>query len=213
MHATSYKERISRKKNNLRGAATTAGAALAMSAIASSAEAAITYHLTPGVSGAYFRFNPITGETNTSNITSDTQYPIGAGFCGSQLLVDVQGFDNSTVHLGLLNESDVVDGNLSFTTNNYFISFAPYTTDSTYYIGFRFEQQGTGNDETYYGYFEVLSSSSFGTGQLVGYAIGGDNESVPVQPVPEPATIAYGLGALAMVGYLLFKRFRLKRRG
>ncbi|MDP0494920.1 MAG: hypothetical protein Q7Q73_01810 [Verrucomicrobiota bacterium JB024] len=184
-----------------------------MSAIASSAEAAITYHLTPGVSGAYFRFNPITGETNTSNITSDTQYPIGAGFCGSQLLVDVQGFDNSTVHLGLLNESDVVDGNLSFTTNNYFISFAPYTTDSTYYIGFRFEQQGTGNDETYYGYFEVLSSSSFGTGQLVGYAIGGDNESVPVQPVPEPATIAYGLGALAMVGYLLFKRFRLKRRG
>lgn len=213
MQAISYKERISRKKNNLQGAVTTAGAALAISAIASSAQGAISYHLTPGVSGAYFRFNPVTGETDTTTIVGDAQYPIGAGFCGSQLLVDAQGFDDSTVHLGLLSESDVVDGNLSFTTNNYYISFAPYTTDSTYYIGFRFEQQGTGNDETYYGYFEVLTSSSFGTGQLVGYAIGGDNEAVAVQAVPEPATIAYGLGALAMVGYLLLKRYRLKRRG
>jgi hypothetical protein len=48
---------------------------------------------------------------------------------------------------------------------------------------------------------------------LVGYAIGGNNEAVTVQAVPEPATIAYGLGALTMVGYLLLKRFGLKRRG
>ncbi|MBC2594166.1 hypothetical protein H5P28_07810 [Ruficoccus amylovorans] len=199
---SSYKDRIAARKSRLLAPSAVA-ATVALGSIASSAQAAISYHLTPGVSGGFLSLNPLTGDTSISFGVSDT-YPISAGACTTNLVLLNEGNLGSGLHTVMLSSGDIVDENLSYGTSDLTgRGTLPFGDD--FYIGFRFTGQGTNNDETYYGYMQLFSDTPNNI-ELIGYAIGGNNEAVPISPVPEPATYALGFGVLALMGCLLAKR-------
>ncbi len=186
------------------------GAAVAIGAIASTAQAAITYHETPGVSSSdAVGVNPLTGQAavlpfNPPFVSST--YPIAfwssGGFSDSGFS---NGDDSSSIHASALPVGSMVDGNLSYVTGNYLsLGSAP----SQFYVAFRYQNQGVGNDETYYGYVELEKSGA--TYTMIGYAISDtDGESLTTQSVvPEPSTYALGFGALVLAGFVCYKRYK-----
>ncbi|MDP0499976.1 MAG: PEP-CTERM sorting domain-containing protein [Verrucomicrobiota bacterium JB022] len=197
--ALSYRERISARKQRLQ-APSTAAAALALGVIASSAQAAVSYHLTPGVTDDAINVNPLTDEITTGSYSSSDAYPIAVAICNTNILLIAAGQQSGSVYDSFLNDGDTVDSSLEFITTISYTNLGSVELLEPIYLGFRFENQGAGSDETYYGYLE-LQATTFSTLELIGYAIGGNNEAVAIGAVvPEPSTYALMLGTVTLLG-------------
>ncbi|KAF0092991.1 MAG: hypothetical protein E1N59_3248 [Puniceicoccaceae bacterium 5H] len=202
-----YRDRLTARKQRLRAPAATA-AALALGAIASSAQAAITYDLTPGITGMAISINPLTGAIATGSGTTSETYPIAAAICNYNILGYNTGAAGSSLYGSFLSEGDVVDSSLSYESN--YLYFGTVAESEPFYVGFSFTNQGAGSDEAYYGYLEMQSIGVYEI-ELIGYAFGGDNEAVTVGPVaagvvPEPSTYAAILGGVALLGAVGYRR-------
>ncbi len=205
-----YKDRIAARKSRLRGSSA-AGAAVALGAIGSTAQAAIvtqTYNLaatgSPGFS-VFLRFNPLTGASEAGSQSTNATYPLGNGTSFSTMFsrLDQSLADwanNPKISYG----TDVSTLDFSASSPNTY-DLTPF---GTYYTGFKMVNQGAGNDETYFGFAEYVSSTG-NNFTLVSTSIN-TTDGAPIEAgiVPEPSTYALSFGAVILAGFVLYKRYK-----
>lgn len=144
--------------------------------------------------GGFASFDPVSGDYEADYNTS---YAAGIRNCGLNLLnFDTVNFQWApTILIG----GETVDSSLAFNSNA--SNSLAYPGDGeTVHFGYRYMNQGPGNDETYYGYITVTGgpSSSF-TVDTYRYE---DSPGTSLTVVPEPAALPLLLGAAGMFGLI-----------
>ena len=204
--STTYRDRIASSKSALRSTAEPIVAALALAALAGSAQAVTIYTVAnPTFNYDGLAINPLTG-SYTDYI--DAANPIQVGFCGggiynadqSNLALSGTGSYVAMVTAGTVLDSTSTFGmtsSMGWGWNNVFSTVEPN------YYTFKYSNQGTNSDETYYGWVE-FNYSSYQT-QVTRFALGSNEESVTVGAVPEPSSFVFSIVA---GGLLLTRRKR-----
>jgi hypothetical protein len=207
--STTYRDRIAASKSKLRSTAEPVAAALALAALAGSAQAVTIYTVAdPAFNYMGLSINPFTGTYATLGTFPDATNPIMVGFCGggtyspnqSNLAWNGSGSDVTMVSAGSLLDNTSTFG----MTNTYGWGYSnSYSTVAPNYLTFKYSNQGTNSDETYYGWVE-FNYSSYQT-QVTRFALGSNDESVTVGAVPEPSSFVFSIVA---GGLLLTRRKR-----
>lgn len=228
--STNYRDRIAASKSKLRSTAEPIAAALALAALAGSAQAVTVYSIAnpqPYVNGGGLAFDPFTGSYEQDTFDQGDN-PILAFMSGG---VDFLHDNNVSFYQGNpaswplwvsqynLSGSylDLVPAGMSLNGSTSFTQTATYgTTDSTAfsssqpnYFAYKIDQGGG----TYYGWVEFsMVSNGFGFDTVVTrFALGANGEEVTVgsatSPVPEAST-SLGLLALCAGGLTMRRRLR-----
>ncbi len=191
----------------------------------SSAQAAFYATTTPPAWYGW-SLNPLSGAYSQGINT--TSYPIGLAFNGPNISVSLNaGMTNpgtnfalagtSSTTLTLFSSGVTIDA-LSTYSNGTGISYSAESAvslDSTtpYFIGFRYSNQGAGNNETYYGWAKFTTSPGMEEDELTltEFGVGGDGQGVitgSTAAIPEPSTTGLMLAACALGASLTMRRAR-----
>ena len=131
----------------------------------------------------------------------DTGYTAGVRNCGFNLLhfgdADFEWADS------ILAAGITVDGSLSYSAAG---SFEMYPADGeVVFAGYRMNNQGTGNDETHYGYVKVTGFPDNGF-QVDSYSYESSPNTAIVTAVPEPSALLLGTFAFGAAGLVRRRR-------
>ncbi len=182
---------------NLRLAGIAAGAVILSSGSASAAVSVVNVNFLLNQGTGFVSFNPL----STDFVVSfDSSYSAGVRNCSFNLLTfsDPNFGWSSTI----LAEGALVDGSLTFTSSG---RFEAYPADGAIqFAGYRMINQGTGNDETNYGYVRVTGApnSTFTFNEYAFETTPG--AGIVTTAVPEPGFVM--LSAISLG--LLFHRKR-----
>jgi hypothetical protein len=207
--STTYRDRIAASKSKLRSTAEPVAAALALAALAGSAQAVTIYTVAdPAFNYMGLSINPFTGTYATLGTFPDATNPIMVGFCGGGTYSPNQSnlaWNGSGSNVTMVTAGTLLDNTSTFgMTNTYGWGFGnSYSTVAPNYLTFKYSKQGTNSDETYYGWVE-FNYSSYQT-QVTRFALGSNDESVTVGAVPEPSSFVFSIVA---GGLLLTRRKR-----
>lgn len=207
----SYRERIAAAKTRV---AQPLAAALALSAIAPVAEAAVYTVAEPAANN--LQFDPLDGSTSPGNFVVSPENPLFFGACGGAFIVT-----ESALHSGgnffyvapstpewakvaTLDAGVTIDGSsIYYDPGQFEYSQTPaaYDESTPRYVGFRYTNQGVGGNETYFGWIEFFMPDE-NTAVVTRFAIGGDGQAIvtgsDVSAIPEPGSAALLVGALAL---------------
>jgi hypothetical protein len=219
--STNYRDRIAASKSKLRSTAEPIAAALALAALAGSAQAVTIYTVANPLPHGYnggFAFDPFTG-AYSQDAQNQGSNPIWVAFCGgfvnyqtgnvSFYKGDLASFperaSSGTGVTYLAPAGTLLNDSTSFGATNAYTSNETFGSDLSY-LAYKIDQGGA----THYGWVELSKEGPLVT--AFRFALGEDGEEVTVgsatSPVPEAST---SLGLLALCAGGLTMRLRLKR--
>ena len=226
--STTYRDRIAASKSKLRSTAEPIAAALALAALAGSAQAATVYTIDnpqPYTNYGGLAFDPFTGDYE-QDVWNIGAYPILAAMCGGTEVNHTgnvffyQGDpsswpswvteSNNQDYTSLAPAGTVLDGSTSFGQTATYSStdYDALSSSQPNYFAYKIDQGGG----THYGWVEfsmVPYASPYGTynvSMATRFALGDNGESVIVgAAVPEPTSFALSIVA---GGLLLTRRKR-----
>ena len=156
----------------------------------------------PLINSEYVSFEP-SGTTFETGLNSSLD--VRLSHCNGNLVAssstsDVEWLGTSGVPQ-LLSVGEVVDASDSFFGDAFPILSNTAAAGETVYFGFRHKNQGSSNNETYYGYLVVIEADESDNKTFVNYAFN-DTSGQGITVVPEPSTtgLLFGMAGLAVLG-------------
>jgi hypothetical protein len=208
--SSSFRARIAACKNRV---ATPVAAALALGALTPTTAEAVIYTVAAPAADN-LRFDPLDGSTALGSSVS-AENPLFFSACVGAFLATESALHSSGnffyvaapagwAKVATLEAGTTIDASSAFYDPGQFeYSTAPISYDGTTprYVGFRYTNQGVGNNETYFGWVEfIMPNDSSAT--VTRFAIGGNGQAIvtglDAGAVPEPATASLLFGALAL---------------
>ncbi|MEM9080456.1 MAG: hypothetical protein AAGC74_07195 [Verrucomicrobiota bacterium] len=189
-----FKDRIAAKKSAL-APTTTSLAAAALTSIAQQAESAIvSFEFNTPTSFSSVNFNPTDGTTGGFGPNF-----VGIFACGSGAFnATTPGFPSNAeiADTDFLPNGSLLGSSVSYAS--FASNFPSYALNTNLYFGFRLNNQGTGADETHYGWAEVIITGEFDA-TLVRTALNTeDDQPIIIGTVPEPSVSLFGAAALLL---------------
>ena len=208
--SSSFRARIAACKNRV---AAPVAAALALGALTPTTAEAVIYTVAAPAPNN-LQFDPLDGSTFFGSSVS-VENPLYLSACGGAFLATESALHGSGnffyvaapagwAKVATLDAGTIISASsLFYDPSQYEYSTPPISYDGTTprYVGFRYTNQGVGNNETYFGWIEFVIPNS-GSATVTRFAIGGNGQAIvtglDAGAVPEPATASLLFGALAL---------------
>lgn len=190
-----FKQRIASKKAALSPKASTL-VAVTLASIAHQAGAAIvSFDYNTNTQFGGLNFDPSDGTTG-GNLGPNDLTLFACGFDSFFVSSSLRPSNAQAAETDFLADGSILGSSATYTS--FASSFLSYVQGTPLFFGFRLDNQGSGFDETHYGWAEVVIVSNDEATLLRSAINTVDSESITIGAVPEPSVSLFGAAALLM---------------